>query len=69
MRSEMQQSCEPPNYLIFCNQYLHRSHHAHSKKQFTGAQMHSIKRYQTTQKQTHEGCTVHTADNAQNVAH
>ena len=30
--------------------------------------MHNIKRYQTTQKQTHEGCTVHTAHNAQNVA-
>ena len=31
--------------------------------------MHNMKRYQTMQKQTHEGCTVHTAHNAQTVAH
>ena len=31
--------------------------------------MHNMKRYQTMQKQTHEGCTVHTSHNAQNVAH
>ena len=31
--------------------------------------MHNMKRYQTTQTQTHEGCTEHTAHNAQNVAH
>ena len=31
--------------------------------------MHNMKRYQTTQKQTHEGYTVNTAHNAQNVAH
>ena len=35
-------------------------------------QMHNIKRYQTTQKQTHKGCisyAIHTAHNLLNVAH
>ena len=33
MRSEIKQSCEPPNYVIFCNQYLHRSLHTQNRIQ------------------------------------